>query len=200
MLDSGKHYDQNQIIRLKLRFTYLTGIAVIAAAMLFYSCTNDLDQVWVQEDTEQKPTAITRNVKILYSDSGKVITVVTAPLRYDYTGEPSYSEMPEGIKAEFFNENRKSTTTLIAGYALIRSKEDIFYVKKDVVVLNQAGETLETQSLTWDNKRKMLFTYDNVKITKKDQVLYGQGIVANDNFSSYTILLPFGTLPINENN
>lgn len=179
---------------------YKLNIAVILAAIFLYSCTNDLEKVWEKENTERMPTIITKNVTILYSDSGKIVTKITAPSRYDFTDDPSYSEMPDGIKAEFFNESKKTSTTLVADYALIKNKEDIFYVKKNVVILNNMGEMLETQSLTWDNKKKMLFTYDLVKITKKDQILYGEGIVANDNFSTYTILLPQGTLPIHENN
>jgi len=170
----------------------------LAAGLSLFSCTNDLDKVREPIDEEKKPSAITRNVKILYSDSGMVVTEVTAPLRYDYTGENGYSEMPEGIKAVFFSHGRKGETVLTAGYALIREKEDVIYVKKNVRILNEKGETLETEALTWDNKRKLLYTYELVKITKHDKILYGEGIIANDNFSSYEILIPQGTLSVNE--
>jgi LPS export ABC transporter protein LptC len=165
---------------------------------LFSSCINDLEKVREPVDDEKKPTAITRNVKILYSDSGVVLTEVAAPLRLDYAGDDSYSEMPEGIKAIFYSNGRKSQTLLTAGYAMIRNKEDIMYVKKDVVIVNDVGEKLETQALTWDNKRKLLYTHELVKITKKDKMLYGEGMIANDNFSDYQILIPQGTLSINE--
>lgn len=164
-----------------------------------WSCTNDLGKVRVPENEERRPTAITYNVKILYSEKGKLMTEVTAPVRHDYTGESVYSEMPEGIKATFFDERNRPQTVLTAGYALLREKEDLIFVRDSVVIVNDKGETLKTEALTLDNKTKMVYTHELVTITKKDKMFMGEGLIARVDFPTYDMFIPSGWVKIHEN-
>ena len=47
------------------------------------------------------------NFKLVYTDSTKVVAVVTSPLNKDYTNQRMpYSEFPEGVKVEFYDQAR----------------------------------------------------------------------------------------------
>ncbi|HRG51298.1 MAG TPA: LPS export ABC transporter periplasmic protein LptC, partial [Bacteroidia bacterium] len=70
--------------------------------------------------------------------------------------------------------------------------------KRNVVVINVKGEKLNTEHLIWDAVTKKIYTKEFVKITTKDEVLLGEGLTADQDFSKYTILHPTGTIAIND--
>ena len=69
--------------------------------------------------------------------------------------------------------------------------------KKNVVVRNLDGDLLETEKLNWSKSKEEIFTDDFVKITTKKEVIFGEGLVSNQNFSKYTIQKIKGTININ---
>ena len=68
--------------------------------------------------------------------------------------------------------------------------------KEDVVVTNIKGEKLNTEQLVWDQKSGKITSDVFVKITTEDQVLMGEGLIANEDFTNYRILKPRGTISI----
>ena len=69
--------------------------------------------------------------------------------------------------------------------------------RKNVVVVNQKGDRLNTEHLIWDEKKQKLISDEFVKITTKDQIIYGDGFEANEDFTKYKIFKTRGTIPIN---
>ncbi len=52
-------------------------------------------------------------------------------------------------------------------------------VKGNVIARSQAGLIFETNSLNWENKKRLLYTSDPVKITKVNIIIRGVGLVAD---------------------
>jgi hypothetical protein len=50
--------------------------------------------------------------------------------------------------------------------------------------------------LNWSQEKQEIFTDDFIKITTANEVIYGQGLVSNQNFTKYTIKKIKGTISI----
>lgn len=177
--------------------SYKTVFLLTLATFLFFlcSCKNDLDKVRVDLG-EKVPLAITKDFISLYSDSGKVILQIEAPLRKDYAGPEFYSELTEGIKLIFFDGNRKILANLTADYALIKGSG--MYMKGNIKMESAKNGTLITESLFWNSEKKEIITVDAIEIRQERRVIYGQGLWAKQDFSEYQISVPAGTIPISD--
>jgi hypothetical protein len=71
-------------------------------------------------------------------------------------------------------------------------------VKKNVVVVNEKGEQLNTEHLVWDEKKAKLLSDEFVKITTKEEVIFGTGLEANEDFTKYKIFNIKGTLSLHK--
>ena len=67
---------------------------------------------------------------------------------------------------------------------------------EDVKVYNISGDLLETEHLIWNEKTEKIYTEEFVKITTKDEVIYGEGLESNQYFSQYTIKKIKGTITL----
>ena len=69
-------------------------------------------------------------------------------------------------------------------------------VRKNVVVINEKGNQLNTEHLVWDEKQQKLLSNEFVKITTPDEIMYGTGFEANQDFSKYRIFNIKGTISL----
>ena len=168
---------------------------VFAGVAVFFSCKNDLDKVRVDLG-DNVPLAITKDFISLYSDSGKVVLQIEAPLRKDYNTTEFYSELPEGIKLTFFDRNKKILAHLTADYAMIKGSG--MYIKGHVNMESSTNGTLTTESLIWNSEKKEITTVDAIQIRQEKKLIYGQGLWARQDFSEYQITVVTGTFPISD--
>jgi len=166
------------------------------ASISFFSCRDNIKELdEIMQKQSVFPTEQGEAVEILYTDSGLVRIRIIAPVMNHFTvnvPEP-YTEMPKGIYMEFYNDSSKIKTTLKADYGIRYERTKKTEVKKNVVVVNVNGETLNTEQLFWDESTRKIYTDVFVKITTKREVLRGTGLVANEDFSDYEIRNPVGT-------
>ncbi len=165
-------------------------------AIISFSCKNDLDKVRVDMG-EKIPLAITKNFISLFSDSGKVILKIEAPLRKDYMEDEFYSELPEGIKVTFFDMNDKIIANLTADYAIIKGSG--MFVQGHVRMKSKENGLLSTESLLWNSEKKEITTIDAVEIRQEKKRIIGQGLWAKQDFSQYQMTVVTGTFPISDN-
>ncbi len=166
--------------------------------VLLSSCENDLSKVKLYAKAENSPVETAKNIKIIYSDSAKVQVEVKAPQMDRYETENPYFEMPKGLQATFFDDQLRVKSKMDADYGIRYEREQKMEARKNVVVVNERGEQLNTEHLIWDEKKEKLMSDEFVKITTKDEVIYGNGFEANQDFSKYKIFNVKGTFPINQ--
>lgn len=132
-------------------------------------------------------------VEVIYSDSAKVKAKGFATIYDKITPSigPKYSEMPKGVKIEFFNELMKSTGTIRSDYAINKETERITIFRKNVVVVTEKI-TFTTEELTWDENKKMYFSPKGTVTTKDGDVLTGTEFSAPQDFSTYRIVQAAG--------
>lgn len=145
---------------------------------------------------EQTKVEEVKDVQLLYSDSAVVKVRVTGPkmLRHIEHSNPR-DEFTEGILVEFMRPGTNRTSGLLsAKYAIRYEAQNKIVVRDDVVWKSGKGEQLNTNELTWDDQRKIMYTNRFVKITKPDEVFYGHGFEADQDFNYWKIINPTGKM------
>ena len=129
-----------------------------------------------------------KKVSMLYSDSAKVKVRVEGPIMLRHLDkENPRQEFTEGVKVVFFADRQKVESVLTAKYALRLEKKNQIIVRDSVVWESYDGEKLETEELIWEERRGKIFTNRFVTITKPEEVIYGYGFVAKQDFSEWSI-------------
>jgi LPS export ABC transporter protein LptC len=119
--------------------------------------------------------------------------------------QPPYIEMQNGLKVIFFNDSMQTESTLTAKYGKYFETNNNVLVRDSVVVTNIRHEQLNTEELVWNEKLQKFYTEKFVKISTPTQIIYGDGLESNQNFSDYSIIHVKGIigvktteLPVNE--
>jgi len=175
----------------------LLGLLLILAILT--SCENDIEKVKLLSTRSVEPVETATNIRVLFSDSAKLQVEMLAPELNHFEAENPYIEMPRGLKATFYDDSMKVKSILTADYGVSYEKDQKMEARKNVVVVNKKGETLNTEHLIWDARKEKLTSDEFVKITTKDEVVYGDGLEANQDFSRYKIFNIKGTFPISQN-
>ncbi|WP_051189506.1 LPS export ABC transporter periplasmic protein LptC [Daejeonella oryzae] len=163
------------------------------------SCENDLKDV---EKISSKKIAVpvdrSTGVEIIYSDSAKVkARMITPELLHFKTSNPYY-EMKKGVEIIFLDANQKQNSRVTADYAIRYENERKVELKKNVVAVNEKGETFKSDELIWDENKKRFTSNKLVSITSSGNTLSGTSFWANENFSYYEITQSTGDLSLSD--
>ncbi len=104
--------------------------------------------------------------------------------------------MPSGLHLQFYSDSMKVQSDLTAGYGISYDKSDQMIARNNVVVNNIYGEKLETEELIWDQNTEKISSEKFVKITTRDEIIFGDGFESNDDLSNYKIKKIRGTLQV----
>ena len=108
-------------------------------------------------------------------------------------------EFPQGIYLEFYDDLGELSSTLRANTAYYFKEEDKWRGRGKVEVKNVLkNEQLNTEELFWKPDTKKIFTDKFVTIRLASEVIYGTGLDANQDLSSYTITKPAGEFVIED--
>jgi LPS export ABC transporter protein LptC len=161
------------------------------------SCENDLEKVHLVTNKEALPVETSTDLVIWYSDSARIKVKIEAPELNRYDGESDYTELPQGVKVEFYDENMNVNSTLTSKYAIRKDAEQVMEARNDVVVVNVKGEKLNTEHLIWNEVSSKISSDEFVKITTPDKIIFGNGFESNQDFTNYKIFNIKGTITIN---
>lgn len=165
---------------------------------LFFSCSNDLEKIHeisVQNTTKYPLETIT-DCEIIYSDSAHVRAILNSSEMNRYASEENYIEFKNGLKVQFFDLSGKKQSEMQSNYAIVDEENNIMEAHHNVVLRNIDGNKLESEKLSWNQENEQIFTDEFVKITNKNEVIYGEGLVSNLDFSKYTIKKIKGTISL----
>ena len=138
------------------------------------------------------------NAHLTYTDSARKKVEVVAPRLLRFGGEDPYLELPKGVQVWFYTPEGEVSSKLTAKYAISFEKKDVMVARNDVVVINSEGEKLNTEELSWSKQHHRIFTEEFVTITTEDEVIYGHGLDANEDFSRYTIKKISGIIEVED--
>jgi len=160
------------------------------------SCSNSDEEI-KEVEPYKGPIQEAYNVEVLHSDSAVVIVRLEASQQFIYeSGDQRY---PEGIFIEFFDQKGELTTILKGEEGMYHKEEDLYQVKGNVEVDNiRKKQKLNTEELFWKPKDEEVYTEKFVTIETEGEVLKGEGLIADQDFSTYRITKPTGRITIED--
>lgn len=162
--------------------------STVLLLVLAGACRNDLDQVPVVEVAAEEPDRVTTKAEYFYSDSGQVRNRLRAGRIREFMGrDRERTLVDQGLELRFFGRGGDSAAVLTAERGEILPVQHRMVVEERVVFVNERGERLETDRLIWSQDSDRVWTESPVKIIRADDIVYGQGLDANEDFSRYVI-------------
>lgn len=156
----------------------------------FIGCTNTEEEIG-QIQTYDGPIQEAEDVELYYSEDAKVTTKLQANKWLQY--ENGDQEFPAGLFLEFFDDQGNVTSTLKADDVYYFEKEKKYRGRGNVVINNiEENQQLNTEELYWTPDNEKMYTDKFVTIKLDNEVLYGRGLEAKQDFSWYVLKNPEG--------
>lgn len=157
-------------------------------ALLLLSCGNNSKEIRELMSKTEMQQDKAYGVTIIYSENAHVkARLFATEFIHNEVAKPPYYDAKKGLKMEFYNDSSHVESTLTAKYARYYEAEGNILIRDSIVIVSKKGEQLNTEELVYNQKLKKFYTEKQVRITTPTQVLYGDGLEANEDFSWYEI-------------
>ena len=164
---------------------------------LLFSCSNDPKIIETFVPNENFPSETIKEAELTYTEKGKVKVKIISQQIERYTASSTIN-FSGGIIVYFYNDSAIITSTLTAEEAIIDEKKEQMMAQVNVELVNHKQEKLNTEQLIWDEKSNLIFTEKTVRITTKEEVIFGEGFESTPDFSSYKITNVRGSINIKD--
>jgi LPS export ABC transporter protein LptC len=174
----------------------LKSLAVLFSAAVIISCDKKMDVI-KKSDILSLPSLTRKNFETVYTDSAKLMLILSSPLMERYTnGQLPYSEFRNGIKVLFYDGHNKPVASFTSKYARLAEDTNIWELRDSVIAVNEKNERLETELLFWDQKKELVYTDRAVRISSEDEIVLGIGLESNPRFTNWWIKNVSATISI----
>lgn len=146
------------------------------------------------------PSQIGDSITMLYTDSSqlKIMLKANRSLEFkDNVSEPM-TVLPKGVFITFFDDQENVSATLKADYGVRYIYSKRMEVKYGVEVVNKKGVKLETEKLIWNENTQKISTDAFVKITTDKEIIMGEGMESNQDFSKYELKKVTGIIQLKD--
>lgn len=170
----------------------IIGLVVVLVGLV--ACSRNEEQIVVAEP--YKGAMMTANqIKTIYSDSGQTKMILKAPVQLLLQNNDR--EFPEGVYVEFFDEKKDPKAIMTSNYAIFDKDKNLYKISGKVVIDNKReGKKMSTEELFWSPATKKIYTDKFLMIETANEVIKGEGMDANQDFSIYTIRKPIGIVSV----
>jgi LPS export ABC transporter protein LptC len=181
-----------------LRSTLLSPFYFLLFTFYFVSCENDP----VEIDRWTKKTELIEEAKTVesyLSQSGEMRAKLTAPLMYRYQRDTVYTEFPNTLHVDFYDDSVRVESWLTAKYGIYYDNLNKVFLRDSVTVINMEGDTLRCPELWWDQNSQKFYTDKPARLDGKDKHLTGtQGLEATQDLKVIQFKYPIGPFDIKE--
>ena len=195
------YYKRDLKIRFKLKTNYkllLTRCSILIMLVVIVGETScERRKELLNQEIYNGPIMEMANINTMMTDSGKLILRLKAPDQLQFqNGNKSW---PTGLILEYYSSPEKPVFTFRSNLADFNAKGNLYKGEGNVIVKNlETGDELNTELLFWSPGDEKFYTDNFVTIISEGEVHTGKGLSANQDFSSYKILEPAGTIQIEE--
>lgn len=189
------------MMRLINEIFILKSIVVLFGITMLFSCENKMSEIDKLTSKDINTDNHIESLDMIYTDSGIVKLRLKAPLLIVHEDkEEPHKEFPKGLEVFFFKDRDSVVENYLkANYGMNYEKKDLTEVRGNVIVVNDKGDTLKTEKLFWDSKKKLIYSDELVRILQKDQVIIGEdGFEADESFSYYSIKNSSGDINVED--
>lgn len=176
---------------------FLIKAVVITGCFFVFGCSNNYQEV--QDLAKKKvPVDTAKTVESYLSQDGIVKAKLTSPLMITSTvTDTPTTEFPKTLHVDFYDSTQKIQSKLFAKYGLYYNNQGLVLLRDSVIIFNITGDTMRCEKLWWDQNKQIIYTDVPVHIVQQGEPLEGKnGMTANQNFDSWTLLNAKGTLPV----
>lgn len=190
MTNALRRYCNNKITRI-----LVPGVLFMA----FAACKNDPGEIAALTGRGRGQQDRAEDVTVIYSKDGKVkLRAFGKHFVRNEGADPAYIDLNVGLKAEFYDDSGRLENVLTADSSRFYTVKGDVIVWDSVRVVSSKGQELTTPELIWSAGVQKIFTEKPVKISSATEVLQGEGLEANSDFTWYQILRPRGTVAVNK--
>ncbi|MUU78831.1 LPS export ABC transporter periplasmic protein LptC [Winogradskyella endarachnes] len=170
----------------------IRNLVTAIVVTLFFSCTNDFNEVQKVGVLQNKPISEAENIDLKYTefkdDTVRLLANLLSPKMLDYSNRNfPFSEFPKGIKLITYDED-KNKTTITSDYAIVYNDTDIIDLQGDVKIVTQQSDTLFTEQLFYNQKLEWLFTNEPWLFKRAIAPLHGISFDSDKNFKNFQML------------
>ena len=171
-----------------------------AVAFVVYSCKNELGQA---KDIliDETPVQTVENMFIVQSKNGVIQMRAEGEIMEKYERDTlSYELFPKGFSVYGYTEEGLLETEIMADRAIHKTYSDgreSWEAYGNVVVRNLIKqETLETDTLYWDQKNERIYTHCYVQMYSPSGFMQGYGMESDQRARNNIIFNPFNSYGI----
>lgn len=152
----------------------ITALVVV----LFFSCQDNFKDIQKIGMPQTEPISEAENINLKYtakkadtSSFSSVKANLMSPKMLDFSNrEFGYQEFPEGIHLIIFDDDG-GKSNIFSDEATIYSETDLIDLRKNVIIVTQANDTLFADQLFYDQEKEWLFTNQPIVFKSKDQIV-----------------------------
>lgn len=149
------------------------------------SCENDINEVNKLENiAAEEAVDISKDVKIIYSDSARVKAQLSGPemrVYHDTSGNRNSNyEFKKGLQIIFYDANGIESQRIKSDYGIQRAKEGVIEFRKNVIITMANGSTIRTEEFIYDQTNKKYYNHVPITFEMKD----GRGNFQGTSFTS----------------
>ena len=172
-----------------------------AVAFVVYSCKGKLGEAETL-DLKETPVQVVDDMFIVQSDNGMIKMRAEAPRmeKYERGDTLDFELFPEGFFVYGFDESGKLETEIVADNARHLKYDDgreSWEAFGNVVVKNLINqETMETDTLYWDQENEKIYTHCYVRLYSPDGFAQGYGMESDQRARDTELFNPFNNYAI----
>lgn len=172
--------------------------ALVSGCFFLTACEND-PQV-VKDWTEKKVMVEkAKDIESYLSQGGEMRAKLLSPLMYRYQTDTVYTEFPNTLHVDFYDDSVRVESWLTAKYGKYYENLNKVFLRDSVMVVNMDGDTLRCPELWWDQNQKKFYTDKPSRIDGKDKHIYCRdGIEGPQDLKVLTCHYPTGPFQVKE--
>ena len=171
----------------------------MALASIVVSCHRQLAEA-ESIDLSKTPVQTLENMFTVQTKNGKVEMRIEAPLMETYENDTLKTDyFPKGLSVYTYNEGGLIESLIFSDNASHKvykrgSKDDVWSAFGNVMIHNVLNrETIETDTIYWDETRQEIYTDCYVKLYSPDGFMQGYGMRADDHARNAILHHPFNS-------
>ncbi len=169
--------------------------------LFFTSCGGSKKQLAdAIDDKDSLPDMKNIGVTSFVSDSGMIrYKIVTDEWLIYSKKNPPYWAFEKGLYIEKFDTLFRVDASIKADTAYYHEKKEIWELRGNVHIQNQAGDKFDTELLFWNQAKEKIYSDKFIKIEQEDKILTGYGFESDQQMNEYVIMKPEGIFTIEDN-
>ena len=183
---------------------YLQAMAsAFALALVVFSCKSNLKEA-EHLDLDNIPLQQVDGMFFVQTENGKLKMRVEAPVMQVFEKDTfSYDLFPKGLEVYAYAEDGSLETTITSNEArhdkIVKTGAEKWSAYGNVVIKNIIkNETMETDTIYWDQAHEEIYTDCYVKMYSDDGFMQGYGMRSDDHARNAILRRPFNSYGVTE--